>query len=201
MRAQQAPLNKRDLSTSIKPSRLCVRAWTNCSQPRSLPLKQRASFQTGHWQRLQDPGARAGTDGLLTATLPARVSACPSLQGKGKNLPSHRHSRHPRNGINKTTSSFAGAVLVRSPCGQNRDSVQKFRTASFPDFDQDSYEVKCKKGSDNVRLVFQSKATCQQFLAANSWVKGSFSQPKTLWHCATPLVCLSAKPGPLMSVK
>ena len=92
----------------------------------------------------------------------------PASREKAKTFLLTRHSRHPRNGINKTTSSFAGAVLVRSAFGQNRDSVQKFCTASFPDFDQDSFEVKCKKGSDNARLVFQSNATCQQFLAANS---------------------------------
>ena len=36
-----------------KTSRLCVQALTLCSQPRSLPSKQRASCQTGPCQRLQ----------------------------------------------------------------------------------------------------------------------------------------------------
>ena len=104
MRAQQAPLNKRDLSTSIKPSRLCVRAWTNCSQPRSLPLKQRASFQTGHWQRLQDEWAQVPTSDSLRATLPTRMVAVVSRQASGKNPRSHRHRKRLRNCIRRMTN-------------------------------------------------------------------------------------------------
>ena len=45
------------------------------------------------------------------------------------------------------------AVLFRFPCGQNKDTVKKFCDVSFPGV-EDNYEIKCKKGSDNARLVF-----------------------------------------------
>ena len=46
-------------------------------------------------------------------------------------------------------------VSVRFPCGQSDTSVT----------DPDSYEIKCEKGSDNVRFLFHSKSACQHFVA------------------------------------
>ena len=50
---------------------------------------------------------------------------------------------------------------------KTRTPLKKICHDSFPGV-EDNYEIKCKKGSDNARLVFQSQAAWQQFLAAHS---------------------------------
>ena len=97
----------------------CVQALSLYSPHQYPLLRLKVPVQTGTCQRLQDPRAPVRTDGPLRTTLPARVSAFPSLLGKDKSLPSHRHRRHPKNGINKTKSSFAvlslsGSLVVRT---------------------------------------------------------------------------------------
>ena len=100
------------------------------------------------------------------------------------------------------------AVLVRVPCGQNKDTVKTF--ATFPSL---AWRIPTKSSARRAvtmhRLVFQSKA-CQLFLAANSGKgflytacqqKSSFEKPQPLmsdrWESCWPLFGL--RPNRLFS--
>ena len=94
---------------------------------------------------------------------------CPLSRQKGgrkTNLLFHQHRVRSLSDVSRTTSSFAAPFL--SPSDQNNDTVKKFCDVSFPGV-QISYEIKCKKGSDNARLVFssQNSPACEPLLAAH----------------------------------
>ena len=63
------------------------------------------------------------------------------------------------------------------PCGQNKPTIEKFVACAFVGTDPASNEAKCKKGSDNARLLFRSKSECQQFV--DKFVQGRTSQCTT----------------------
>ena len=150
-----------------KPENHCVNAWTPCSRRLSLPLKRRALCQTGPCQRLQDPRAPARQDVSHRTTPLARVLVFPNFLGKDKSLLSHQHRKRPKDGTNKTKSSFAVLFLSGSLVVRTRTlSTSSARTPSLAR--RIPTRSKCKRGSDNARLVSLSKAACQHFLGAYS---------------------------------
>ena len=46
------------------------------------------------------------------------------------------------------------AILVKFPFGQSTDSIKKFCSVAFPVLDEDSFDIKCKMGSENSHLLF-----------------------------------------------
>ena len=77
---------------------------------------------------------------------------------------------------------------------------RNFVVKLFSGTEPDAHKVKCKKGSDNARRLFHSRAACQQFVAAHSGVGLRFSPDNPLAVRKFAEV-LSAKPGPLKSAR
>ena len=107
------------------------------------------------------------TDGLLRATLPARLSAFPCLWGKGKSSPSYWHRRHPKNGIktvrlSKSFLLFPSVILTTIPA---RSSARRAVIMS----------VFCVTPRQRVSSSLQQTG-----------VRDSVTQPTALWQCASP---------------
>ena len=114
-------------------------------------------------QRLHDPRAPARTDGPLRATLPPRVSA--SSRAKPSFSPAQKA---PTEWYQQDEEFLHSAVLVKFPCGQNKDTVKNVR---FPPSLSRRGTLRSQAQERQRQCpscVFQSKAACQQFLAANS---------------------------------
>ena len=95
-----------------------------------------------------------------------REAGISQLPGKRQKRSFSPAQESPEGWYQQDEEFLRSAVLVRVPCGQNKDTVKTF--ATFPSL---AWRIPTKSSARRAvtmpRLVFQSKA-CQLFLAANS---------------------------------
>ena len=76
------------------------------------------------------------------------------------------------------------AVLVKFSCSRSKESARKFCIGAFPDTDPESYDVKCKKGSDPSPVSLQgsvSTVCCGQL------------ERRVPVHCQKPFGCAQVR--------